>query len=195
MLRRGVCRWVEEVAAFVEVVEVNVKVGFVVIIVVFVVKGRWFPGGRSTQWESVVEAILIRRAARMQIHPRVLPPSVVSRLHTSSTGHPKVALVRVARAPRRKEHFDAYHDQTRPHGDQPRHGLVRLVPKGRQTRVCQVREGCWKEVHESGGDEHAGAEVTREEEEAVWDRKGGEAFGDYGKGACLSWVLAECPGW
>jgi len=40
MLRRGVCRWVEEVAAFVEVVEVNVKVGFVVIIVVFVVKGR-----------------------------------------------------------------------------------------------------------------------------------------------------------
>lgn len=39
-------------------------------------------------------------------------------------------------------------------------------------------------MHEGGGDEDPRAEVPREEEEAVRDGEGGEAFGEEGEGAC-----------
>lgn len=59
-----------------------------------------------------------------------------------------------------------------------------MVPEPREAWVGEGNERGGEEVDEGCGDEDAGAEVAGEEEEAVGDREGREAFGDEGEGAC-----------
>ena len=96
----------------------------------------------------------------------------------------------MTRSARREEHLNPDHGQTRRHSNQARHGGVALVPERRQAGIGQGDEGGGEEMHEGGGDQDAGAEVAREEEEAVRDGQLGEAAGDDGERARCDGALA-----
>lgn len=94
--------------------------------------------------------------------------------------------MRVSSAFGGEEHLNAYDDKDGRHGDKTGHGRVALVPKVRETWVGEGFEGGGEKVDEGSRYEHAGAEVSREEEEARghWDCR--ESLHDDGEGAsCL----------
>ncbi|KAI4135679.1 MAG: hypothetical protein LQ341_005847 [Variospora aurantia] len=83
-----------------------------------------------------------------------------------------------------EEHLDCYNYQDGSHGDETGHGRIPFIPKCRETRVGQGYEGGGEEMDKCSRNEHASAEVARDEEEVMWDGKSREAAGYDGERAC-----------
>ena len=94
-----------------------------------------------------------------------------------------LAAVYVPGAARSEEHFDADHNEHRRHGDEARHGRIAFVPEVGQAWVGQGNECCWEKMDEGRCDEHSSAEMSGEEEEAMWYGQPRKAAGDDRKSA------------
>lgn len=133
--------------------------------------------GASKGLRSVSGVAVVPLVPRPSRHHVVLAahPLIIGRMHVSCTL-------------RREEHLNPNHNKDGYHGDQARHSRVAATPDVRKAWIRQRFEGGGQKMHESGGNEHAGAEVAREEEEVMRYGYLRDALDDDGEGAC--WCLS-----